>query len=247
MKIQDKKICYVITILSWIILTLSTLSFAGALPESEHIYVTGEGVVETVPDRVIFTLSLEKTHETLATAKDDVDQRAAALIALGQKFEIPSHDISAQRLSIYPDYSWHEGEKRFLGHRVKRTVNITLRNLERYHTFMQEMIEIGIDRLDDIKVESSQSEELKAQALEEAIKNAKQKAKNIAAHFDANVGTIFSISEIPLTQEHYREYEMLVEDVIITDTNKEAFLPGKVTITKKIYAVFHLEPKGTDN
>lgn len=220
--------------------------FAEILPNSEYIYVHGMTDLEVIPDIALIQFSIHHIHEHLAEAKADVDRRSHDVIQLTKHLGIADKDITATQLYVHPAKEYEEGKKIFEGHKVSRNIEIVLRDIALYNDLIQGIIAIGINEIERTRMISSQQEESEAQALTKAIEHAKQKAQVIASQFDAQVGPIFGVSEIPLYQNPYEprtRYESgsyRRREVVVSEDG--VFSPGTITISKDIYAIFRLIP-----
>lgn len=231
----------------------SSLVLASPLPDQPHIYVEGSAKVEVEPDTVTFSVSLEKTDAKLETAKADVDQRSTKLIQLLQASGIPTEDLAATTLRIYPAFSYADDKQVPIGTTVSRSVEITVRELTKYSEVMTALIEAEISETISTRVSVSKESEITDKALEFAMNDARQRATRIAETQSKKLGEVYSISEF-MTREDERYFLQVsrtvtgqASDEILMDTQyrrlpaKEIFVPGKMIANAQIYVVFLLE------
>lgn len=102
---------------------------ASELPDGPHIVTSGTASVAAVPD--IATLAIgERRGERCRIAKKQADDRVAQYSFL-EKSGIAKKDISSANLRTQPDYDYQNGKSILKGYRAVRTVEVTLRQLDK--------------------------------------------------------------------------------------------------------------------
>jgi uncharacterized protein YggE len=227
----------------WVVLVLvmtATLqAFAGALPDSEHVYVSAVGETKAVPDIAVFSLSIEKVLNDLKEAKTDVDRRTDSVLQLAKKLGMKPDDAKSTELRMYPKYDWQDKTRVFQGYCVSRDITLTLRDVGKLTQLVDGLVEAEISEIEHTEMQSSVQDDLEARALADAIAKAKQKAQSIASQFGADLGPVFSVSEVPLDGSSSGGICYLREAL----PEMETFSPGTITISKSIFVAFKLKPK----
>jgi uncharacterized protein YggE len=187
-------------------LALTTLFFTPAVPtqaeQDSGISVVGEGQVSTAPDLARVSFAVERTDPSLNKALSDAAGAMAAvqdrLIQLGVRRE----DIRTVSFSVSPIYDNPRpndpttGSVPALhGYRVSNAIEATIRTFESTGSVIDAVVAAGANRVDGISFETSHLTELKAQARELAMANARAKAEQLARLAGVNLGRARLIEE----------------------------------------------------
>ena len=180
-----------------IIVPLSAL--ADGVPPSPYIQVNGHGDLQVAPDMAYVSLTLEATDEDAKVARDDVEARAAKVLALARKLGLPDADIDAPSVTVYPQYEWvGSGGKRvykLTGQHVSRGIMLTLRDLSRYGELVDGLFAAGVTDLGNVTLDRSDRRALEQKARALAVEDARDKAAGLAKSADVTLGAVFSITE----------------------------------------------------
>jgi uncharacterized protein YggE len=187
-------------------LALSTLFLATAVParaeQDSGISVVGEGQVTAVPDLAQVSFAVERTDPSLNKALSDAAGAMAAvqdrLIQLGVRKE----DIRTINFSVSPIYdnprpndSSASGVPALRGYRVNNAVEATIRTFDSTGSIIDAVVAAGANRVDGISFETSHLTDLKAQARELAMTNARAKAEQLARLAGVTLGRARLIEE----------------------------------------------------
>lgn len=156
------------------------------------VSVTGKGVVEADPDMALVLLGVYVLDKDLPQGKATSDAATARLLRLAETLGIQRADVSSARFNIEPQYGETETHD-FLGYAISRSVEITLRDLSLLDRLIDQAIQSGANREFNIDLRSSRERELRQQALDLAIENAKEQAERLASGFGAKLGPVRSI------------------------------------------------------
>jgi uncharacterized protein YggE len=242
-----------------ILLSLMVLSFnlayASPLPDAPHIYVEGSAEIDVEPDLLDFSIRLEHTDLDLAKAKAEVDAKSVKLIGLSRQLGIQDADISSTPLRLHPEYDYTEGKRVFLGTKVSREVNVTLRDLKKYQSFMAALTETKVSEIVSARLAISPENKQKTdQALLKALEDARSRATAIANLQGVKLGKAHSISEFDLRNEE--QYKLIVNRNITGDASanfagamaadavsmqrsgKEPFEPGTIKAKAQVFVVY---------
>ena len=78
---------------------------------------------------------------------------------------------------------------------VKKTITLLVRDLNRFEPMLNELLQAGVNELDSLSFRNGKFQALKAQARDEAVKNARDKADAMAADLGRRVGKPLKIVE----------------------------------------------------
>lgn len=222
---------------------LVSLSFANSafaqlpLPNKPHIVVEGKGQLTQIPDIAIVRFEIDATRGSLSDAKQIVDTGIAKAIKAAQASGIVEDDINASKIQAQPQYQWREKNRQYMGERVSRQVELTLRDTQRYNELVEALLKAGVSRLQNTTLTFSQLDQLEQQALMLALDDAKQKAQLMAKHLDSDIDGVFQIAPVG---DRARVYgmEMRAADAGMA---KAKLKVAKQQIEQKIRVVFFLK------
>jgi hypothetical protein len=219
----------------FLVLLFAHQSFAGAVPDVPHIVVTGEAELQATPDILTLSLSIADTGFEVAAARDSVESRSVQLIKALTALDIAKEDIRSAQLQITPHYNWNNQAQIYVGTEVSRTIDVTLRDLDRYDDLIRSIIDAGVARIHSTRLSSSKEKELRQEAMAEAIADGMDKARIMVAHLPEQVGAVYSIAPAssggPFPEARY---QMAAAD------SRSAFEPGTILFQESLQIVFYL-------
>lgn len=167
------------------------------------ITVSGTGDVFAKPDLVLTTFSVVTEAKTVAEALSQNSEKMNGVINFIKSQGIEEKDLKTVNFNISPRYEWrNEGTKRVLvGYEVQQSLQIKIRVLEKIGAIIEGATVAGANQAGDLQFTIDKEDELKSQAREEAIKQAKEKAEELAGQLGIKLVKIISFSE-----SGYRDY-----------------------------------------
>jgi uncharacterized protein len=160
--------------------------------QREGITVTGVGHVDSVPDEADFSLGITTkegtAREALAANSDRMRRLIAALKAAG----VADRDIKTQNVSIGPNY---DGDAEPVGYSASNTVSVRIRELDRAGAVLEAASRAGANNVYGPSLTRENREALEAQALEQAVENARKRAETLARAADVQLGRVTAIVE----------------------------------------------------
>ena len=171
----------------------------GACAEAQDtprtISVSGDAEVRVEPDEVIITLGVETVDMELAKAKSENDRLAAAVIAMAKMHDVEAKHIQTGHISIEPRYEYEYERRNFLGYFVRKTVVVTLRDLDEFEAFLSDALEAGTNYVHGIEFRTTELRKHRDEARRLALIAAKEKAEAMAGVLDQKIGQPRSIDE----------------------------------------------------
>jgi len=183
-------------------LALAPIGAAQTLPGQPQaqpapgVSVVGQGIVLAQPNTAHITLGVELVDASLANAQAEAARRQAAVIARLAAAGIPESDIRTVSYTVTPQYDTRDQNQSVLrGYQVQNLVDVKVGNVSGLGPLIDEAIAAGATRLYGIGFEASNMEELKAQARDQAMQNARAKAEQLARDAGVSLGRPISIEE----------------------------------------------------
>ena len=216
--------------------------WAQGLPDnSRHIAVTGYGKVIAGADEAKVTFQTTSTQLKSVDAKRDVDNRVNKLLDIMLSgLGIDEDDIVASGISLQPEYEYNRNERIFKGFRANRAVTVTLHDLDGLNTLLDTALGAGVDEIANILLQASDEETHMAAARYAAVMDSKQKAKELAREYDAELGPVYSIHyQQPQVRPVVAERAMLALEAAPT-SRPGRYVGHTVTFEDRVNVVFTL-------
>ena len=224
-----------------ILFTLCTIaSQSQEMKPVPMVSVNGEGKIKVAPDQALLSVSVESKGSKATDVKKENDTKMDAVLKYIKKMNIAKEDYQTQRVSLYPNYDY---EKKKNYYQATQTVVILLKDLNSYDALMDGLVDLGINRIDNVEFKSSKMEQLQSDARKLAIKNAKAKAEDFVAPLNQKVGKAITISDNSQTYYPPRPmYEM--KTMAMADgaaAPRETLATGEIEIVVNVSVSFSLE------
>jgi uncharacterized protein YggE len=171
------------------------------------ISVTGEGKATGKPDVAIITLGVSRLADTVDAARNGAAASLDAMIKSMTDNGVSKDDIQTQQFNISPEYDYRNGKQTLKGFRVTNVVTAKLREIDKTSKVVDDAVTAGGNdtQIQSVAFTIDNPDDLKKQAREAAIADAKAKAQTLASATGVSVGDPISISEtatnIPITYD----------------------------------------------
>lgn len=227
------------------LLLASTPCWAGTpLPDAPHVVTQGEGKVTAKPDLAHVTISAHYRNANGATAKQSVDRSIEAFLDRAPDFGLAPEDIRASDVSVSEDTDYDDrGRRTSNGFVATREVRLDLRDLNRLGALLDAALAAGMTEIETISFESSRKEQLRLEARNKAIADAREKASGLSTAFGGSLGPVYSINSVRSgIADGYGEATTL-DRIQVTGTRiqRSAYLQPTVEYTENVSAVFELK------
>jgi len=166
--------------------------------QSTGISVSGQGNVAGKPDLANISLGVSALAPTVAEARTQAATSLGAMIDSMKANGVDEKDIQTSSLSIYPEYNYmNDGRQELRGFRVQNTVNAKIRDIDKTGEIVDEAVDAGGNdtTINGISFSIENPDELKKQAREEAVADAKARAETLASAAGVSLGDAINISE----------------------------------------------------
>jgi uncharacterized protein YggE len=175
-----------------LIVLFTTMLQAQEMKPIPTINVSGEGKIKVTPDQTAISISLETKGAKAVDVKKENDAKIDAVLKYIKKMNIAKEDYQTQRVSLYPNYDY---EKKKTSYIAMQTVYVLLKDLNKYDALMDGLVDLGINRIDNVEFKSSKIDQLQSDARKLAIKDAKAKAEDFVSVLNQKVGKALTISD----------------------------------------------------
>jgi len=208
--------------------------------QSVGIWVTGNGKVSVVPDIAVLSLGVQVQKDTVTEAQQEAIVAMNAIMAVLNEYNIDEEDIQTQNFSIQPVYRWDEGEQSLLGYSVTNTLIVKVRNTDDTGDIIDAAADAAADymRMNSISFTVDEPETYLEDIRQEAMADAKAKAKQLADLGDVKLGKPIYIAESggSIPPVVYRDYDAEV----VQDGDKTPISPGEIEIQLTVQVVYSI-------
>lgn len=212
--------------------------------ENQVITVSGTGEVYATPDVGLIDISVRTEGKDVSTISNENNKKMNDIIAFVKSQSVEDKDIKTTGYNINPIYVYdYKSSKRSLsGYEIMQTINVKIRDLSKVGAIISGATDNGANDVSSLSFIVDNDEQLKEDAKNLAIKDARAKAANLEKALGIKMVKIINFSEnsynpVPLMYAE-SSYKMLdstgsggVAPTIQTGQNK---ITSTVTITYAI-------------
>lgn len=189
-------------VLAWIFGDCRHERWSGDGLQKNTITFSGKGEVVVKPD--IATVSFGVTAENLdvAKAQTEATTKMNKIIDLLKTKGVVDGDIKLTNYNIYPRYDYlrvevypYTGKQTLAGYVVSQTVEVKIRDISKAGEILSGVGEFGVTDVSGLNFTVDKEDEVKDQARDLAIKDAKEQAKILAKSLGVRLVKITSFSE----------------------------------------------------
>lgn len=216
---------------------LWALSLSAQADTPAGVHVSGQGTLEVAPDMGYVALHVRRDGTDAATLKRDLDKVVRGVLALTKQLGIAERDVTATAVSISPRYQRRNDEMVVTGLTASRSIEVTLRDLDRFGDLLNGALDLGVNNLDPIRLDTTERASLEDRALTLAMEDAAREAAQVAAGFGVALGPV---SDVTVEQHSARPKE--VRMMAMADTGGGDFSAGVITVERFVMATFSIVP-----
>ncbi|MEX1064059.1 MAG: SIMPL domain-containing protein [Candidatus Paceibacterota bacterium] len=197
---MHKKVLYwsglVFLVLLSVFVVVSTKDKLSTSGTSNTVSFSGEGKVLARPDIALVHLAIVTEAVTSKKAQDDNSARSEKVVNFLKEQNVEDKDIKTISYNIYPQYTYPRfGQPEITGYQVNQTLEVKIRDLDNVSDILDGAVTAGVNQVNSLSFQIDQPEELKKQAREMAIENAKKKADDLKEQLGIKLGRIVNFSE----------------------------------------------------
>jgi len=200
------------------------------------IHVTGRAEIAVEPDMARMTLQVSAEAQDAITVKRQIDEVTRSVLQLTDKYKIARRDVTAAVVNLSPRYDYDNKRRTVNGMQGSRTISVTLRKLDNYGDFMNAALELGINSISGVQLDTSRREKLEDQALDAAIADARKRAAHVAKEFGVKLGPV---RDVHVQAGHVEP--RLMSRSMAADSSGGDFSGGEIDIRRDVQATFEIK------
>jgi uncharacterized protein len=184
-------------------------SFIGSgTTATNTISVSGKGEIFAVPTIAEFTLTVTKEGKDVKTAQKDMTDKMNDIIAYVRSQGIAEKDIKTTNYGVNPQYDYVQkpcpqpqygcpgGEQKLRGFQVSQTISVKVRdNTDKAGDILANAGAKGATDIGSLNFINDEEDKLKDEARAKAIRDAKDKAAELAKQLGVTIVRVVNFSE----------------------------------------------------
>ena len=205
-----------------------------------HLETIGSSNIVAEADMADVNVEVIIKAETAQAAKKQSDIAVAKFIERLQKVGVSRELIQSANINLQPQYHYEKGQpNKLIGYSANRRVTVTVNDLSELNSILDTALEQGINRINHIALKSSKEAQYIKQARLAAIKDAQQKAAELAEGFGEELNGVWQI----------RYFDQRPAQPIMMRMNAESdsynvaksYQQGQVTIQDRVEVTYRLK------
>lgn len=205
------------------------------------IAVQGESKAELEPNRAILSLEIKHTRSSLDEARREVGVSLKSAVAILNKHGIADKLIEKTQIWQGPNYQWENNKQVLRGYSASVQVKATLDDLEQLAKLADSLSAVKEATLQGTTFTRSDEEQLQGEQRKLALLNARQKASDMLAVYNAKLGPVLVIRETGSVQPVFYERREMKAMSMAMDAAPEPGSWAKVTVGANVQVEFAIE------
>lgn len=213
------------------------------------IVVTGYGDAFSTPDVATFTYSVSADAESVAGAQSTVTAKSDAILAALKEMGVDEDDVRTVDYAVYPKYVYQSavcgpnycppGRQVPDGFTVTHSVEVKIRKTDDAGKALALAGDKGATNISSLNFTLDDPDAVQNEARDEAVREAREKAKALAKSLDVNLGRVVDFNDNSYTPSPY--FMRAQEGMALSSDIKAPSIPvgqnkfiSNVTITYEI-------------
>ena len=221
---------YTVVLLS-LFLLLGAVLPALAEDKPSTIEITGRGAVTAFPTTVTISFAVETDSPKAQAAVRDNAERTEKILASLRKVSDKDTKLRTTGFALSPVY---EKAERVIGYRVRNTVVLESKDLDKTGSFIDDAAEAGVSRIGNLSFSNDREEDLRKEAGLEALKRAMKDAEALAKAAGMTVKRILKITY------DSREHPTIVMREAAPASARTPIAVGEIPVQVEVHVTFEV-------
>ena len=229
-------------ILFFIALMAMAMNPAQAQDTARTIHVSGEGIIEAVPDMVTVRFGVVTRSEDPEDARTQNATASSEAMNAVRALGVDERKIQVETLRLEPAREYNQQTRRYdeIGFDAIRVVVVKLEDLDLLPQLIAEVVQKGANRVEGIAYGIQDRQALKREALKKALLDAQAKADLMATTLGAERGLVHQISEqgVQMPRPVYREMALASTKMADAAPAPDAYAAGELEVRATVQVIF---------
>jgi hypothetical protein len=195
------------------------------------IEITGRAAVTALPTTVTISFSVESDSPKAQAAVRDNAERTERVLAALKKVSDKDTKLRTTGFALSPVY---EKTERVIGYRVRNTVVLESKDLDKTGSFIDDAAEAGVSRIGNLSFSNDKEEDLRKEAGLEALKRAMSDAEALAKAAGMTIKRILKITY------DSREYPTIVMREAAPAAARTPIAVGEIPVQVEVHVTFEV-------
>ncbi|MFH0905518.1 MAG: SIMPL domain-containing protein [bacterium] len=211
--------------------------------QPEGLTVSAEGTAYASPDVAKLVAGVRRSAAALPQVKTDMANAIDKIKEQLKDAGVKDADIKTTQYSIYPTYNYNRSgttTPKITGYEGTHSLTITIRDLDKVNDVVDRVTNAGANDVGNIAFTIDDPADWEQDARAEAIKKAKDKARQIADDANISLGDIVSINEYVVSPPNPM-YDGMGGGMIEKGTTASPGIePGNLEVTVSVTLVYKI-------
>lgn len=172
--------------------------------------VSGTGKIIAVPDLATVTIGVASEGNTPTLVRDSTNKKINQIISFIKLQNIAEKDIQTSGFFLSPKYDYSSAQNNQIGYQATQTVTVKIRAIDKSQQQLEKVltgvVSNGANQIQGINFSFSNPDNFKQMIRKKAIKQAKNKAKELCEDAGIRLGRVLNIEEsessLPIPYPH---------------------------------------------
>jgi uncharacterized protein YggE len=169
-----------------------------ATPAEPQVTVSGEGLVQAVPDRAWITISAESRASNPREAQKRNTEAMTPVLEKLKAAGVPAEAIRTIAYDVQYEWDFVNNKRVGRGYVARNTIEVRVDTVDRVGEYLEIAVASGATSLGGIRFDLKDRAKLEREALRLAVADARTKADAAAAGAGRNIDRIIKIDETPM-------------------------------------------------
>jgi|GEM_PF-3879754 len=205
------------------------------------ISVAGSSAITVPAENATIHAQLKVVSDSVENSYRQVMDKLVALTEKMQQFGLEKADITVSAITQGAEYSWTANTRKLAGYSATCSLQLKVDQLQDSYKIHNELS--AFPELTILRTEYGLNDysKIKAQTLQQAILDAKNKAEVMAKTLDGGVSQVLTINEVGSQPMPMARSEAMMHDAAGAPNPINVTTHGTVTVNSHVSAVFELE------
>jgi len=221
-------------------------------PNDKQIFsVTANAEIFVKPDRMHVTFGVSDRSKDLLSAKDRMNEILKKAISFCRANGIQEKSIRTSQICIRPEYRYDDEKTKNLlrYYELTQTFTVTLENPDTYEPLLYGLLNMGINKVENVSFTTSELRKYKDEARLAAVKAAQEKAKLLTDAVGIKLGKVINIQEGQPVG--YQPYNRLSQNTVLEananaygygrESPEGSFALGTIPVRAEVTVMYELE------
>jgi len=186
-------------------------------PAEPHVVVSGEGLVQAVPDRAWITISAESRASSAREAQKRNTDAMTPVLSKLKAAGVPADAIRTVAYDVHYEWEFVNNRRVGKGYLARNTIEVRVDAIDRVGEYLEIAVGSGATALGGIRFDLKDRAKLEREALRLAVADARGKADAAAAGAGRTIDRILRIDEAGSSGGPVPPRPMMREAMMVSD------------------------------